>query len=95
MPQHTAESSKKDSGPDQSRPPLERNLDKEDFPPPQAPLPPPPRSTEEVMEELREVNYQYTNVADPVESAARRQRVLNGEVQGLMESTAASIVEVE
>lgn len=32
MPQHTAESSKKESGPDQSRPPLERNLDKEDFP---------------------------------------------------------------
>ncbi|KAJ4907592.1 Uncharacterized protein Rs2_11250 [Raphanus sativus] len=78
------------------RPPLERslerNLDKEDFPPPQvAPLPP-LRTAEEVMEELREVTYQYANVPDPVESAARRQRILDGEVLNLMEQTAAGII---
>ncbi|CAN6869103.1 unnamed protein product, partial [Brassica oleracea] len=69
------------------RPPLERNLNVEDFPPP-------PRipTTEEVMEELREVTFQYTNVQDPTESAARRQRVLDSEVHGLMERTAAGII---
>lgn len=85
-------SGSKELSADKSRPPLEINLDKEDFPQPQpAPLPP-PRSTEEVMEELREVTYQYTNVADPVDSAARRQRVLDGEVHCLMEQTAAGII---
>ncbi|KAJ4888392.1 hypothetical protein Rs2_28140 [Raphanus sativus] len=44
------------------------------------------------MEELREVTYQYTNCPDPVESEARRQRVLDGEVNGLMEQTAATIL---
>lgn len=47
------------------------------------------------MDELREVTYQYTNVADPVESAARKHRVLNGEAYGLVETTAASIMEAE
>ena len=70
-------------------------MDKEDFPPLQPSLLPPPRSTEEVMDELREVTYQYTNVADPVESAARKHRVLNGEAYGLVETTAASIMEAE
>lgn len=45
------------------------------------------------MEELREVTYQYANVADPTESAARCQRVLQSEAEGLMEETAARIVE--
>lgn len=47
------------------------------------------------MDELIEVTYQYNNVADPVESAARKQRVLNGEAHGLMETTAAAILETE
>lgn len=78
--------------PGQIRPPLERNLDKEDFLPLQAAVLPPPRTTEQVMEELREVTYRYANVADPVESAARRQRILDGEALNLMEQTAAGIV---
>ncbi|WZZ26394.1 hypothetical protein YC2023_009795 [Brassica napus] len=49
-------------------------------------------SMEAVMEELREVTYQYTNCPDPVESASRRQQVLDGEVHGLMEETAARII---
>ncbi|CAN7136726.1 unnamed protein product [Brassica rapa subsp. narinosa] len=48
---------------------------------------------EEVMEELREVTFQYTNCPDPTESAARRQRVLDSESRGLMEETAARIVD--
>lgn len=76
----------------QRRLPLERNLEKEDFPPPPPSLVPQTRTTEEIMEELREVTYQYTNCPDPVESEARRQRVLDGEVNGLMEQTAATIL---
>lgn len=69
-------------------PPLERNLEVTDFPPPpKVPI------TEEVMEELREVTYQYANVADPTESAARCQRVLQSEAKGLMEETATRTVE--
>ncbi|KAF3522613.1 hypothetical protein F2Q69_00046318 [Brassica cretica] len=58
-------------------------------------FPPPPKVpiTEEVMEELREVTYQYANVADPTESAARCRRVLQSEAKGLMEETAARTVE--
>ena len=70
------------------RPPLERNLAISDFPKdPRIP------TTEQVMNELREVSYQYTSVADPTESAARRQRVLRSEEEGLMEATAAGIIE--
>lgn len=93
--QHTPRRESGEHGREQGRDPLERNLDREEF---TALLPtglPPPRSTEEIMEELREVTYQYTNVADPIESAARRQRVLNGELHGLMVITAASIMESE
>lgn len=73
--------------PPRPRPPLEGNLEVTEFPPlPQAP------TTEEVLEELREVTYQYTNVQDPVENAARMQRLLDSEVNGLMAETAANIV---
>ncbi|CAN6811147.1 unnamed protein product, partial [Brassica oleracea] len=82
----------KERAADEHRLPLERNLDKEDFPPLQFAQVPPTRTTKEVMEELREVTYQYTNCADPVESAARKQRLLDGEVHGLMEQTAATTV---
>ncbi|CAL9238185.1 unnamed protein product, partial [Arabidopsis halleri] len=49
------------------------------------PIPPPPPVPvlEDVMGELREVTVQYTSCADPTESAARRQRVLQGEARGL------------
>ncbi|KAF3550686.1 hypothetical protein DY000_02004472 [Brassica cretica] len=90
--QHTERNEGKERAADEHRLPLERNLDKEDLPPLQFAQVPPTRTTEEVMEELREVTYQYTNCADPVESAARKQRVLDGEVHGLMEQTAATIV---
>ena len=68
-------------------PPLERNLAVSDFP-----LLPPIPTTEQVLNELQEVTLQYTSCADPTESAARRQRVLQGEMEGLMAETAASII---
>ncbi|XP_013751123.2 uncharacterized protein LOC106453421 [Brassica napus] len=48
---------------------------------------------ENIMTELQEVTLQYINVPDPVESAARRQRVLDGETQDLMAKTAATLLE--
>ncbi|CAN6838046.1 unnamed protein product, partial [Brassica oleracea] len=49
-------------------------------------------SKETVMEELHEVTRQYLSCPDPVEAAARRQRVHFSDVNGLMEATAASIL---
>lgn len=69
------------------RPPLERNLYASDFtPPPQI------RTTEDIMEELREVTFRYTNHPDPKEREARIQRVLDSEANGLMEETAARLI---
>ena len=45
-----------------------------------------------VMEDLHEVTRQYLNCADPVEAAARRQRVRYTDANGLMEETAARIL---
>lgn len=71
-----------------NRPPLERNLEVRDFPPPpRVPL------REEVLEQLREDTFHYTNVEDPVEAAARLQRVYNSEENNLMEETASRIIE--
>lgn len=70
------------------RPPLERTITAEVTPPPLPPIP----TTAEVMGELREVTIQYTSCADPTESAARKQRVLQGEARGLMAQTAEQIV---
>ncbi|KAL0715672.1 hypothetical protein Bca4012_064994 [Brassica carinata] len=53
------------------------------------------RSMEEVMEELHETKRQYLSCPDPVEAAARRQRVLQGDATGQMEETAASIIAAE
>ncbi|KAJ4917478.1 Uncharacterized protein Rs2_03028 [Raphanus sativus] len=50
------------------------------------------RSREEIMEELNEVTRQYLSCANPVEAAARRQRVLFTDAQGLMERTAENIM---
>lgn len=47
---------------------------------------------EAIMEEFHEVTRQYLSCADPVEAAARRQRVLYSDANGLMEATAASIM---
>ncbi|CAL9217653.1 unnamed protein product [Arabidopsis halleri] len=44
------------------------------------------------MGELREVTVQYTSCADPTESLARKQRVLQGKSRGLMAETAAQIL---
>ncbi|CAN7120116.1 unnamed protein product [Brassica rapa subsp. narinosa] len=49
-------------------------------------------TTEEVMEQLREDTIHYINVDNPIESAARRQRVLQTEEEGLMQKTASRIV---
>ena len=45
------------------------------------------------MEEFHEVTRQYLSCVDPVEAAARRQRVLYSDANGLMKATAASIME--
>ncbi|KAG5395466.1 hypothetical protein IGI04_017280 [Brassica rapa subsp. trilocularis] len=47
---------------------------------------------EAVMEDLHEVTRQYLSCPDPVEAAARRQRVLHGDAQGHMEETATAII---
>ncbi|KAJ4890132.1 Uncharacterized protein Rs2_29880 [Raphanus sativus] len=47
---------------------------------------------EAIMNELHEVTRQYLSCADPVEAAARRQRVQYTDAEGLMETTAASIL---
>lgn len=73
--------------PPTDRIPLERNLELTDYPG----LPEIP-TTEQVMEDLREVTFQYTNVSDPVERAARVQRVIQGEEQNMMAETAANII---
>lgn len=49
-------------------------------------------SKEQVMRELQEVTKQYLSCTDPVEAVARRQRVLLGDAEGLLEKTADSIM---
>lgn len=70
------------------RPPLERGVTTTASSLQPVPIP----TIEEVMGELREVTVQYTNCADPTESLARKQRVLQGEARGLMAETAALII---
>ncbi|RID45811.1 LOW QUALITY PROTEIN: hypothetical protein BRARA_I02508 [Brassica rapa] len=48
-------------------------------------------TTEEVLGDLREVTLQYVHCVDPIESAARRRRVIQDEAD-LMTNTAANIV---
>ncbi|CAA7053968.1 unnamed protein product [Microthlaspi erraticum] len=49
------------------------------------------RSETEIMSSLQDVTVQYANVSDPVERAARLQRILESEAQGLMATTARSM----
>lgn len=72
--------------------PLGRNLAETDYPPQLPPTVPQIPTTEEVMNELMEVTYQYTNVEDPIERAARIQRCLREEEHNLMATTAANII---
>ncbi|CAH8391626.1 unnamed protein product [Eruca vesicaria subsp. sativa] len=44
------------------------------------------------MEELHDVTRNYLNVTDPIEAAARRQRVLHSDATDLMERTADAIM---
>ncbi|CAL9234963.1 unnamed protein product [Arabidopsis halleri] len=48
---------------------------------------------EQVMGELREVTVQYVSCADPTDSAARKHRVIQGEANNLMSTTADQIIE--
>ncbi|CAA7040351.1 unnamed protein product [Microthlaspi erraticum] len=67
------------------RTPISRNLDRNDFP-----ITPVRNQTEEeILHDLQEVDVRYVNCGDPIESAARRQRVLESEVFGMREETAA------
>ncbi|KAG5373630.1 hypothetical protein IGI04_043051 [Brassica rapa subsp. trilocularis] len=53
------------------------------------------QTMEEVMEDLHHVTRQYLNCADPVEAAARKQRVMQSDANGDMEETAAAIIASE
>lgn len=66
--------------------PLERNLDA-DFHQGQLP------TVEEVLDEINEATRLYTNVDDPVERAARQQRVLQSEIDGSVEETVERIIQ--
>lgn len=55
--------------------------------------PPVVPSKDQIMGELREVTIQYTSCADPTESAARKQRVIQGEAKNLMSNTANKILQ--
>jgi len=50
------------------------------------------QTKEQIMEDLQEVAKQYLSCTDPIEAAARKQRVLTGDASGLMEETSASIL---
>ncbi|RIA04211.1 hypothetical protein BRARA_K01581 [Brassica rapa] len=53
------------------------------------------QTIEEVIEDLHHVTRQYLNCADPVEAAARKQRVMQSDANGDMEETAAAIIAIE
>ncbi|CAA7021102.1 unnamed protein product [Microthlaspi erraticum] len=81
------ETSRTASSADTNPPPLERTLDFTGIPT-SSQVP----TEDEVMADLQEVTARYVNCGDPIESEARRQRVLQGEMEGLMATTAARIV---
>ncbi|KAH0882560.1 hypothetical protein HID58_058656, partial [Brassica napus] len=67
--------------------PLERNLDEVDFQVRQIP------TAAEVLDDINEATLRYLNVDDPIERAARQQRVLQSEIDGSVEATVAGIIQ--
>ncbi|KAG2277776.1 hypothetical protein Bca52824_060331 [Brassica carinata] len=70
-----------------------RNLEAVDFPPSHE-----QPTIEEVMEDIREATLQYINCPDPMESAARKQRVLQSEMNGdtlLIADTSIAVAQVD
>ncbi|KAF3525132.1 hypothetical protein F2Q69_00050541 [Brassica cretica] len=65
---------------------VERHLEASDFPPPHIP------TTDEVLEDINEATLRYMNVDDPVERAARQQRVVESELNGMVEETVNNII---
>ncbi|CAH8381946.1 unnamed protein product [Eruca vesicaria subsp. sativa] len=55
--------------------------------------PPPIPTAEQVLDDIQKATLQYTNVADPIERAARMQRVLQSEIDGSVEETVAGIIQ--
>ncbi|KAH0905331.1 hypothetical protein HID58_037158 [Brassica napus] len=55
--------------------------------------PAPHEAFNEALEEVREVMVQYTQCADPTESAARKERLRKAEKEGQLEETAARMVQ--
>ncbi|KAF3495217.1 hypothetical protein DY000_02054659 [Brassica cretica] len=55
----------------------------------------PKEALETAMEEIREVMTQYSNIADPSESAARKERFRQAEEQGQIKETAEAMVRAE
>ncbi|KAJ4881774.1 Uncharacterized protein Rs2_38829 [Raphanus sativus] len=49
--------------------------------------------TTEVLNEINEATLRYTNVDDPIERAARQQRVLQSEIDGSVEQTVEHIIQ--
>ncbi|KAJ4917112.1 Uncharacterized protein Rs2_02662 [Raphanus sativus] len=47
---------------------------------------------DQIMQDLQDVTQQYLSCADPVEARARKQRVLEGDAEGLLEKTAERIM---
>ncbi|CAH8305636.1 unnamed protein product [Eruca vesicaria subsp. sativa] len=70
------------------RPSVGKNLEITDFPPA-----PSDTSREKVMEELRLSTLQYVAHPDPVECAARKQRVLQSEMDGTVDETATRMLQ--
>ncbi|KAJ4873939.1 Uncharacterized protein Rs2_44290 [Raphanus sativus] len=70
-----------------------RNLEVSDFPPPREPPTSEVPSREEVMEEIRVATMKYINCPDPVESEARKRRVLQSEINGDVEEAANRIIQ--
>lgn len=52
-------------------------------------------ANDKIMQDMQDVTRQYLCVSDPVEAAARRQRVITNEAEGLLEQTAANILAAE
>jgi len=52
----------------------------------------PPPTKDQVMSELRDLTVQYLSCPDPVENAARKIRVFQGETRNLMDTTALGIL---